>query len=477
MLTSNQSSSDRKINAWMSLAAIAIGIGSGFLAGDNPELLILGIIASALMLWFASNFVYCILGLIVLRSALDTFSDQGVPAAFGLALIGLVVAYVVYSLVTRQPVKTDWLFWFLLSWVLIQGLWLILMLTDNLGVDKSYLKDSLREWIRLLTFPSLYLIVMQLKDKILPERAITLLFLSLIAPFLVGLSQMLSGSARIDGTIGHPNNFATFTVLFLALSIWKFNNAHKNRYIWLTLPIIITFFLVGSKSLTGLAIFFIYAFFYFLPRFDPKYLLGGSILTLLAFLLFTSSDFGQTRLEELYMTPLLNPDYHWSSAMAVQLSDFGDANSFNWRISQWVFLLQAWQKHPWLGYGIDTSSIVSIFESHAHNDYIRSLVETGILGFLAFISLLMAQAVRLLQILRLSNHSSAQSNLARTLLAFLIAIMVGMLTGNVWIQTAPLFYWWTLLSIVGWDWPFQYEQEARLQKSDYLMASQTKKYT
>lgn len=452
MLINEYQHSPRQLKFWIAMAAIVVGLAVGFLSGDNPTLLGLAFVAGALLLWFTTSFEQAVVGLLVLRSSLDIYSDQGVPALYAIGLDGLVLIYVVFSLLTKQRIKTDWFFWFFTAWVALQGLWLLLMSFDGLGLEPAFLSSSIREWVRVFSLLMVYLLVNQLKDRVEPQAAISALFLSLVVPFTVALTQMFRGYARIDGTIGHPNNFSTFTILFLVLSLWKVS-CTKNRLPWLILSGTIIFFLVGSKSLTGLAMLGVFVTAYFFPRLNAKYLFGGIGLSIVVLALFTMTDFGRTRLAELYMTPILNQDMDWSYALAIQLSDSGDANSFNWRIAQWTFLLQSWETHPLFGYGLGTVPEISVFNKEAHNDYIRALVETGFIGLGAFAVFLASQVVRLIELLRASSHSIAQQNLVRTLLAFLVAVMVGMLTGNIWGQTAPLFYWWTLFSIAGWDWP------------------------
>jgi O-antigen ligase len=460
---------------WIGIIVILIGVAAGFLSSDDPTLLGLMMMAGFVLLWFVTGFTQAVLGLLILRSALDIYSDQGLPAAFALGLDALVLLYVVGALLTKQSIKTDWFFWFFAVWVGFQGLSPLLLSMGGLGLDPSFLSTSIREWIRLFSLLMVYLLVMQLKDRIEPQKLVSALFLCLIVPFSIALSQIARGFVRIDGTLGHANNFSTFTILFLVLSLWKVSCA-KYRTPWLILSAVIMFFLIGSKSMTGLAMLGVYTVAYFLPRLDVRYTFGGLLLSAVAIALFTMTELGRERIAELYMTPLLNREMDWSYALAIQLSDSADANSFNWRIAQWTFLLQSWSNHPLFGHGLGTALEVSVFKKEAHNDYIRFLVETGLVGFVSFILLLFAQGVRLIQLLRASTHSIAQHNLVRTLLAFFIAVVIGMLTGNIWGQTAPLFYWWTLFAVTGWDWTatsptLEMDESASLIRSDGTFTS------
>jgi len=57
-------------------------------------------------------------------------------------------------------------------------------------------------------------------------------------------------------------------------------------------------------------------------------------------------------------------------------------NSFTWRIVNWKLLYEKWTDKPFLGYGLTTSSIINPWHMcEAHNDYLRFLVEFGLVGF------------------------------------------------------------------------------------------------
>ncbi|MBD2089096.1 O-antigen ligase family protein [Microcoleus sp. FACHB-1515] len=452
-------------------AGVSIGLAAGFIVGVQPILLVVFFVAFTTLFFFFKDFEKTVLGLLILRSSLDIFSAQQLPAAFAIGIDILALLYVAFKLISRQKVQTDGFFYFFAGWVAIQGLWVILLPLGGLGLGASALDDAIREWIRLFSFLMIYLLVLQLKEKISPEKAINALFLSLIAPLTAACMQTflpaslvpkillasastgeIGTASRINGTLGHPNSFATFALLFLGLTLWKFSYC-RQRLPWALLLAAVAFFLVATQSLTGLVMLLAFAIAFFLPRMSLVNLVAGTLLILIVGGLFLSSEAGQVRLNELYSTPLLNPDIDWSRSVAMQLSSSSSqANSFNWRVTQWTFLLQSWEDFPILGYGLGTTKAVSIFHNAAHNDYIRALVEGGIVGLSCFLVFLLAQAIRLLQLRYAIPQSAARRDLCSMMLAFLASMCVGMLAGNVVGQTPLWFYWCTLLSIVGWNW-------------------------
>ena len=464
MLT-NQRSTYFSLLALMLLIAVPIG----FIAGANP--MNLGLVFGAIpaVIFFFARFEQAVIGLLILRSALDPFSGQQLPAAFAIALNALTILYVVVQLLTRKRVRTDKFWWVFAAWVALQGLWLVLMYFGGLGLDASYLPISIREWVRILSWLMIYLLVMQLQDKMHPEQLVSKLFLALIVPSTVALMQIFvpfllpavfvggggdGGSpvesvSRINGTLGHPNTFATFLLLFFGLTLWKLGLAKERKWIWLSLLGMLAFLYASTKALFALGMLGVFLLVFIAPKLSVPKLVGGVLLFGIALALFGSTEFGQQRLASLANTPLLNPNIDISRAILLSTAD---GNSFNWRLAQWTFLIQAWQEHPIFGYGLATCKYLTTLVAYAHNDYVRALAEGGLVGFGAFLLFLMAQLIRLLQLFWIAPAGSGQRNLCLILIAVFVGTLMGMLTENIWSHTTLFFYWWTLIAVAGWNW-------------------------
>ncbi|MDF5707844.1 MAG: O-antigen ligase family protein [Nostoc sp. S4] len=463
MLTSQSSSS--ALTLWITLAGVGIGLVVGLLAGIQPLYLGLAVGSIPLVFYFFNRFEQAVIGLLVVRSALDPFSIQQIPAAFAISLDVLTLLYVVVRLLTGQIVRTDKFWWLFAGWVALQGVWVILIPLGEMPLDSGVLLDSIREWVRLFSWLMVYLLVMQLQDRLHPQKMISALFFALILPLTVALIQtfvsvsflpaILQGTkdpisgeiSRINGTLGLSNTFATFLLLFIGLTYWKLSQSQQ-RWPWLILLGLLGFFYVSTKALFSLMMLAVFILILIAPRLSLIKLIGGVLLFAVVIVLFASTEFGQERLSSLAQTPLLNPDIDISRAIILS---HGDGNSFNWRLAQWTLLIQAWEQSPIFGYGLATSRYLTIYNNYAHNDYVRALTEGGILGFLTFLVFLGTQAIHLIQLLRRTSCSSAQ-NFCRVLLAILAAILVGMITENIWTHTTLFFYWWTLFSVAAWNW-------------------------
>lgn len=478
MLTNDPKSRFFRLSLGVGVIGVGVGLVVGLLAGTKPFLPVLALVAVAAVVFFFTNFEQAVLGLLLMRSSLDVFSAQQLPAAFALGVDALTLLYVTVMLLTGQRVRTDRFWWFLAGWVLLQSLWVILLPLGGLGLDGSVLSDSIREWIRLFSWLMIYLLVTQLKDRVPPKKVVYRLFWALALPITVALLQMFvpsvlppmlapvsgteftggppsEGSSRIRGTLGHPNTFVTFLLMFMGLTYWRITQS-KQHLPWMLLLGLLTFFYVSTKSLFGLMMLGTFIVVLIVPKLSLPSLMGGIVLFSLIIGLFGSTDFGKERLGSIGQTPLGNPDIDIWRAI---LLSAGDGNSFNWRIMQWTYLLGQWQLHPILGYGLGISAHVSTNKLYPHNDYVRALVEGGIVGLIVFLIFLGVQVVRLIRLAQQATPGSGQRDLCLVLLAILLAIPVGMITENIWSHTTLFFYWFILSAVAGWDWNKQHTTE------------------
>ncbi len=454
---------------WIGLIGILMGIVVGFLIGFNPLYVGLILFIPPFIAFFFQNFEISVVALLILRSALDPFSDKGIPGAFAIAISALTVVYVIVRLLSKQTVHIDGFWCFFAGWVVLQMIWVILLPLGGLGLGGEHLSDAVREWVRIFSWLMSYLLILQLKERFHPEKVVNILFLALVIPISTAFLQLVvpghflpsflavnpnQDGFRINGTLGVANTFVTFLIFFIGLVYWKISTVQK-RLPWLLLLGILVFFLVNTKVLVGIVMLVVLIVTLVIPRLDLTKLFGGILLLATMIGLFASTDFGRERLTSVTQTPLLNPDIDVSRAVLLASSD---NNSFNWRIAQWSSLVENWEHFPILGYGLQTSNTFGPMFAWAHNDYVRALVEEGVVGLILFLLFLGVQILRLLQIIRSPLSEPSQKTFCSVLLAFLLAAMVGMLTENVWSHTALFFYWFSMFAIASWNWGnFQYE--------------------
>ncbi|MBT9317205.1 O-antigen ligase family protein [Leptothoe spongobia] len=450
------------------LGGVVLAALMGWGAGISFAIPLVMAIALLGLLMLGIKFEYTVLGLLCFRSAIDIFSEQQLPAIFAVGLDLLAMSYIALLLATRQKIHTNRFFWFFASWVLFQGLWVGLLPMGGLGMGTGHTMTALREWIRLFSWLMVYLLVMQLQDKVHPKTVVKGLLFSLILPLFAALLQIclpasalptflaprgmaftaLENASRVNGTLGHPNTLVTFLVLFLGVLYWQMTQA-KRSWPWLIPMGIVVFFIVATKALVGLVMTGILIIAVIIPRITVSKFIGATILMAMIVALFGSTEFGRERLLLFATLPFFNDDLDLSRAILLRGLT---SNSFYWRLEQWTLLLDAWQQEYWLGYGLGASKFLTHFRSEPHNDYVRALVEGGVVGIISYLTFLGGIAIHLIQTCRSHLSTRVQVDLALMLLATLIAMMVGMLTENIWSHTVLFFYWFTLIALCSWDW-------------------------
>lgn len=452
-----------QLSRLLSLVGVPVGLLGGFLVVVNPLYFAALLIAIVVTVCFFISFEKTVIALLVFRSALDIFS--GLPAAFAVGLDALILAHITILLLTKQKIYIDKFWLIFAAWGLVQGLWPVLTALGGLGLGREYLGDSIREWVRIFSWVLVYLAINQFKGRIHPEQVIAALFWALVIPLSVATLQLIfppyvlptflqaasdsvfeSGS-RINSTLGHPNTFVSFLILFIGLTYWKIRRGNNPRA-WGALLLVEVFFLVSTKALVGFPMLFVLFFIMVAPQFSIKSLFGALFVFSLLIALFASTEFGRERFAKVLDTPLLNPNL--TVNRAILLSWF-DTNSFNWRLAQWTFLIEEWKQRPLLGYGLGLASYLGPIRAYAHNDYVRVLVEGGIVGTVLFCIFHILQLFYLGR-LYFSSVEASKKQFCLCLVAIFCSFMVGMITENIWTHTAFFFYWWTLFSMASWDW-------------------------
>jgi O-antigen ligase len=453
----------------VAIVGVLTGIMTVFPIGISPLYIIALAFTPVFIRFFFKNFELSVIGLLIIRSALDPFTEKGLTSLFAIGLSGLTLTYIIVRLLSKRKVQIDSFFYFFALWIALQGLWVILLPLGGLGFDGEHLSDAVREWARMFSWLMAYLLTLQLKERISPENFINYLFLALVIPIGVAFLQLLvpdhllptflainrnQESLRINGTLGVANTFATFLVFFSGLTYWKLNNTQK-RLPWILLLIVLTFFVINTKTLVGVSMLLVLITSLIIPQLSLRNLISSTALIAVIFGTFLSTEFGQARLELLAQTPLLNPDIDVSRAVLLSGQDY---NSFNWRIAQWTALLNHWQFSQVLGYGLQMTNYLGPMFAWAHNDYVRVLVEEGVVGLTLFLVFLGTQLLRLLKLIISPFTAKSQKTFCLVLFANMLAIMVGMLTENIWSHTALFFYWFSMSAIASWNWESQEEK-------------------
>jgi len=310
---------------------------------------------------------------------------------------------------------------------------------------------SLREFVRIISIfvvycLSYYLIRTWKAFRIL----IAAILLSSIIPVIFGVGQYflkkgmssdISGfSNRIYGTFAHPNSFAAYLLIILSVALFCFL---YNRRILFLGAVSFLLFLLGltysrSAWLGVILIFLTIGLFKY-----RKLLVVSAMVILLIYLVVPTVAL---RVQELF-----------------ELDPYG---SVIWRIKLWKDMIEVFKFRPLTGFGAGTFNVLAesvrglkFGSLDAHNDYLKILVETGILGLVSYLSLILALLARLKKRLQrtsgdffvlLKNSYRAKSLIKNNLFALiLLALAVSIYTmsfgDNVLKFTAVQWIFWALI--------------------------------
>jgi O-antigen ligase len=281
-----------------------------------------------------------------------------------------------------------------------------------------------------------FMVVNYVKTKHQAENLLVCLFLTCFIVSIYGLLQIPSGirvSAPFEGAVGEPNTFGGYLVFMGALVVALMDHLKDLRVrlgLAVLLIVLIISLLYTQSRASYLALIPAYVVLSFFSR-RKFYLLAGLIVAAA-------------------LSPVIVPRvakervaYTFTQPEARGQIQFGKLRldtSASARIIGFREALLAWRKSPFLGYGVTGFRFMDA-------QYPRILVETGIVGMLAFIWLIYA-----LFRVGFNTWREAQDDLPRGLSVGLIAGLVGLLVhaigANTFIIVRIMEPFWFLVGIV-----------------------------
>lgn len=399
-------------------------------------ILVLCLFFSIIFFYKTKSIVYLLVFIYPLLTVLSEFTTIQVWGTYfsiniwGIINLGLVILSIPYLFSRKDRILQCRL---LIPIMVFLGIFAISILFSELKLI------SIRSWIRYAMPAMVYFIILASFDE--PKKTNRLLRYTLccsfIIPFIFGVwqfatgdsSHIASGFKRIYGTLGHPNRYAFFLVVLSLLSIY-FIFEKNSKYTWLyfglfgcmVISLFFTFARVGWVSfLVSISILGVL-------RYRKFYLFVLICGILLLMFLPSFKDTGLSR---------LHPDA--SFWQRFELNEFG---------------ISLFKRRPIFGIGLGNYTLFStslgfIKQSYGmrtgvspHNDYIKFLVEGGIIGLLAYLFIMYSALKLSINIFKISNHT------ARNYGAFLISLIAAILVFGITDQGFGwgAFYFWIFLA-------------------------------
>ncbi len=311
------------------------------------------------------------------------------------------------------------------------ALWLGIWTAVAIG-SRGASTETLREGVREASVVALGLIVYSARGAITVPLAARLVQIAGVVPAVIALYQLAAGTGmdvaghiRPNGTFAHPNSAAMFFAVAAIASLWRYVDVGHHRL---------------DAALTGL----------FCVALIATYSIDG-LVTLVAMLImlgvFHSGAVRSRRVPfaiaaalvlVFFATPLGSARIASESNTSLASAERGEANStLAWRLNKWKTLLPDWEASPVYGQGLGSTVTEAPIAGNEyagdppHNEYLRYLVETGVIG-LATLAFGLALLIRSLLRRRRIIGSAAEGTLNAPLLGLVVlaGCMVNALADN-----------------------------------------------
>ena len=375
------------------LVHACLAYGAAIASGRGDVLLAFGM-ALAIPLVFAVNLEAGVLSLILLRPSLDTFADNSIGSLGGqrlnpaslmaIATIAIAVPYMIEQR-RRLMAAPSILPYAAFAAFAASGI----LVSPDPGTSAT-------EWVRLVAIMVTYaLVYVSTTSRAQVVRVLIAVVVSGVIPAAAGIGQYVWGGqrtigdySRLTGTFVHPDPYGIYLALVITVGMTVLL-ARTSWDRWLVAPALLVLIaaLVGSYTRTAWVIVGIAILVLGAVRFRRLLLLAPFLVA--AVILVVPST--TTRFNDL-STPRTNP--------------YGTGNSFNSRVTQWRDALPKAERRPLTGLGLTAIVDESQYSQHVHSDYVRTLVETGVFGFLSYVWLLLATLIGCLKTIRATGRES-----------------------------------------------------------------------
>ena len=289
------------------------------------------------------------------------------------------------------------------------------------------------ELLRILAAVMMFIVLEQLiVNHDVLRRVLLAAFLSLVFPLAYTLSGFVaSGPAsevkgaftRITGPFSTSNVFARYLMLMIIFGVALY--PHLGRRLRLALGAALALssvFLLLTYTRTaiiGTAIGVVLVG----ALHSRRLLLGLLVLAVCAFLLVPQLSSRFTQLGE-PATP----------------ADVASRNTLTWRINYWTEVLPLANSSPVTGIGLTSTQFATDEAKQPHNDFVRAYVETGLIGFGAYLAVLVALVALGLRAVRVSPPGTLDRGVAVGFLGCAVAFVAVSLAANVLSNVVLLWY-------------------------------------
>ncbi len=285
--------------------------------------------------------------------------------------------------------------------------------------------ETLREGVREISVVALFVIVYNARGAVTVPMAARMVQLAGFVPALAALYQLatFTGNNRPYGTFAHPDSAAMFLAIAATVSLWLYLDNGRRRADALLMALFAAA-LVATSSIDGLiTLAVMLAALGVLRRGSLRVKLGPCLIAGVVVVVFFATPLGSHRI---------------AKESATNVETRAEPNSsLAWRFHKWKTLIPEWERSPIFGRGLGTTTTGEgrpgnlYARKPPHNEYIRYLVETGVVGLAILLATLTLLIRSLVRRQRLPYTVDADARNAPTLaLVIVIGCLVNSLADN-----------------------------------------------
>ncbi len=302
--------------------------------------------------------------------------------------------------------------------------------------------ETIREGVREGSVVALVVIIFNSRGVVTIPVATRLVQFMGFIPAALALYQFathtgldIAGHIRANGTFVHPNGAAMFFAIATTVSLWRYLDYGRHRSDGL-LTMLFGAALIATFSIDGLLslIAMLMAFGALRPG-SLRVKIGSFAFAGLVILAFLATPLGAERLAS-------------ETSTNVSTAEHGvPDSSLAWRLYKWETLLPEWERSPLVGQGLGTTVTAEATSANRltggfvpHNEYLRYLVETGIVGLAILLWALGILIRSLVRKRRIPGTLDAGTlNAASLAIAVLVGCLFNSLADNTFIDSTTCY--------------------------------------
>lgn len=406
--------------AGLGAAVLRLPGGSPRAAALVPVLLSLGVLGAVLAV---TRFEAAVLLLLAARSSLDAAKGTGGPEPTEVVVVGfLLVAVLWLAAQRRSGLRTGPL--------PLTCAALALLLTGLLSaVVSPSPTTSLLEWSRLSSVLVMFVVLEQLlRRRELWRWALVAVYASSVGPIAVALVQRATGTAqvieglpRVSGTFIHPNSLALYLTFLLVMGLALVTRVRGAAQAALTV-----FLLAGCGVLV-------------LTYTRGAWIAAAAGALLVAWLLSRRLALLLVAAGGVLLVSVPSVLNRFADLAEGSRPSGATGNSLVWRVQQWQDAMVLADDRPVTGAGLAMVQELSTSGKLPHSDYVRAYVESGTLGLVAYLALLLVLVV-VAHLAWVRASDPLERGIAAGYAGCVLALLLMSLADNLISQSVVLWY-------------------------------------